>query len=174
MHQNKEHSMRISRFSHIALGSALAASLAACAYNPPQYAPVGAYPGGGYPVAAAPMGTEYGRVSNIQFFQAGPAASGQNVPGAVIGAVAGALVGNMVGRSLGGVSARDTSTVLGGVGGAVIGSQAGRGAPGPATPVYRITVQSDQGVMRFFDVPSPGDLRIGDRVRVDNGVISHY
>ena len=164
--------MRISRVSHIALGAALAASLAACAYNPPP-APVGAYPGAGYPVAAQPMGTEYGRVTNIQFFQAGPAAAGQNVPGALVGAVAGAVVGNLVGRTLGGVSARDTSTVLGGVGGAVIGSQAGR-APGPATPVYRITVQSDRGVMRYFDVPSPGDLRVGDRVRVDNGVISHY
>ena len=165
--------MRVSRVSHIALGAALAASLGACAYNPPPYAPVGAYPGAGYPVAVAPVATEYGRVTNIQFYQAGPAAAGQNVGGAVIGAVAGALVGNMVGRSLGGVSARDTSTVLGGVGGAVIGSQTGR-VPGPATPVYRITVQSDRGVMRFFDVPSPGDLRIGDRVRVDNGVISHY
>jgi hypothetical protein len=29
-------------------------------------------------------------------------------------------------------------------------------------------------VMRFFDVPSPGDLRIGDRVRIDQGVIYHY
>lgn len=165
--------MRFSRVSHIALGSALAASLAACAYNPPPYAPVGAYPGAGYPVAAAPVGTEYGRVTNIQFFQAGPAAAGQNVPGALVGAVAGAVVGNLVGRTLGGVSARDTSTVLGGVGGAVIGSQTGRPS-GPTAPVYRITVQSDRGGMRFFDVPSPGDLRVGDRVRVDNGVISHY
>jgi outer membrane lipoprotein SlyB len=158
--------MRISRFTHIGLGAAVVASLAACAYNPPPtYAPVGAYPCAGYPVGGAPMATEYGRVTNIQFYQAGPAAAGQNVPGALVGAVAGAVVGNLVGRSLGGVSARDTSTVLGGVGGAVTG---------PATPVYRITVQSDRGVMRFFDVPSPGDLRVGDRVRVDNGVISHY
>ena len=40
-----------------------------------------------------------------------------------------------------------------------------------AAPGYRITMQSDQGGMRTFEVPATGDLRVGDRVRVDNGVI---
>ena len=38
-------------------------------------------------------------------------------------------------------------------------------------PGYRITMQSDQGVVRTYEVPATGDLRVGDRVRVDNGVI---
>ena len=38
-------------------------------------------------------------------------------------------------------------------------------------PGYRITMQSDAGVMRTYEVPATGDLRVGDRVRVDNGVI---
>lgn len=167
--------MRIPRFTQFALGGTLVAALAACssaAYNP---YPVGAYPGaapGQYPIAAAPTGTEYGRIANIQVIQT--TAGNPSVPGALIGAVGGALVGNAVGRSLGGVSARDTSTVLGGVGGAVLGSQVARERAAPGAPVYRITVQTDQGVMRTFDVPSPGDLRVGDRVRVDQGVIYHY
>jgi outer membrane lipoprotein SlyB len=174
--------MRINRFTQATLGTVLAASLGACAYYPPPYAPLASYPAtypGGYPAgappatAAAPVGTEYGRVTNIQFFQTTGAARTQNVPGAILGAVAGALVGNAVGRSLGGVSARDTATVLGGVGGLAVGSQVGTG-PAPGAPVYRVTVQTDRGLMRFFDVPSPGDLRVGDRVRVDQGVIYHY
>jgi hypothetical protein len=36
---------------------------------------------------------------------------------------------------------------------------------------YRVTVQTDQGMMRTYEVPATGDLRVGDRVRVDNGVI---
>jgi hypothetical protein len=37
--------------------------------------------------------------------------------------------------------------------------------------VYRVTVQTDQGAMRYYDVPATGELRVGDRVRVENGVI---
>ena len=37
---------------------------------------------------------------------------------------------------------------------------------------YRLSVQLDQGGYRVYDVSSPGDLRIGDRVRLNNGQIS--
>jgi hypothetical protein len=37
--------------------------------------------------------------------------------------------------------------------------------------MYRITVQTDAGVVRYFDVPATGDLHVGDRIRVDSGVI---
>lgn len=168
--------MHYPRLASIATAAALAATLGACGYNPtlPQAGPVGSYPStypSAYP-ATAPAYREFGRVTNIEYFQgSAPSASGPSVPGAIIGAVAGAVIGNQVGRSMGGVSTRDKGTVLGGVGGAVIGSQAGRtGSPGSAA-MYRVTVQTDQGVMRAFDVPSTGELRIGDRVRVENGVI---
>jgi hypothetical protein len=38
-------------------------------------------------------------------------------------------------------------------------------------PVYRITLRTDQGATRVYDVPATGDLHVGDRVRVDNGMI---
>ena len=50
----------------------------------------------------------------------------------------------------------------------------GGGAPGnyaTTGPVYRVTVQTDQGHMRTYDVSATGDLRPGDRVRIENGVI---
>jgi hypothetical protein len=45
--------------------------------------------------------------------------------------------------------------------------------PSTATtsPIYRVRIQTDQGAMRVYDVPTAGGLRVGDRVRVENGVI---
>ena len=37
--------------------------------------------------------------------------------------------------------------------------------------VYRISVQTDNGQWRSYDVSSTGDLRVGDRVRIDNNVL---
>ncbi|HSV34839.1 MAG TPA: glycine zipper 2TM domain-containing protein [Ramlibacter sp.] len=159
--------MRSTRLASVATGSALAALLAACG-SVPLSGPVSSYPST-YP--SAPATLEYGRVTNIEFFQGGTTARGVNVPGAIIGAVAGAVIGNVAGRSVGGSSTRDTAAVLGGVAGAAIGSQAGQGGTTTTSPVYRVSIQTDQGVMRTYDVPATGDLRIGDRVRVENGVI---
>ena len=39
------------------------------------------------------------------------------------------------------------------------------------SPLYRVKIQTDQGAMRVYDVPTTGGLRVGDRVRVENGVI---
>ena len=54
----------------------------------------------------------------------------------------------------------------------------GDGSPNNRAPrayqSYRVSVQTDNGGYRAFDVPSPGDLRIGDRVRIDNGQISRF
>ena len=160
--------MRTSRFAPIAAGVAAAALLAACG-SVPLSGPVSSYPST-YPTAApamAPASLEYGRVTNIEFFQGGTTSSGINVPGALIGAVAGAVLGNQVGSG----SGRDAATVLGGVAGAAVGSQVGRPSTATTGAVYRVSIQTDQGAMRTYDVPTTGELRIGDRVRVENGVI---
>jgi outer membrane lipoprotein SlyB len=39
------------------------------------------------------------------------------------------------------------------------------------SPVYRVSVQTDNGYLRTYDVSATGDLRPGDRVRIENGVI---
>jgi outer membrane lipoprotein SlyB len=157
--------MRTTRLASIAAGAGLAALLSACATDSVSLAPV-SYPTAPAYASSSPAYLEYGRVVNIDYFPGGTARSGANVPGAILGAVAGALVGNQIG----GGSGRDAATILGGVGGAAIGSQVGR-ANTVTDPVYRITLQTDQGVMRTYDVPVTGDLRVGDRVRVENGVI---
>lgn len=168
--------MRTHRLASIAGGVAVAALVSACTTDrsvavnvPPQPAPVYSSttvtaPPPAY--AAAPVAVEYGRVTNIEYFPGGVSRSGPNVPGAILGAVGGALLGNQIGAGTG----RAAATVLGGAAGAAVGSQVGRSTT-VADAVYRVTVQTDSGVVRYYDVPATGDLHVGDRVRVDNGVI---
>jgi outer membrane lipoprotein SlyB len=160
--------MRTTRLAPIAGAAALVAMLSACSTT--NY-PVAVTPAPvSYPsttiVQTAPASLEYGRVSNIEYFPGGVARSGPNVGGAILGGVAGAVLGHQIG----GGSGRDAATVLGGVAGAAVGSQVGR-TNSVTDPTYRITVTTDQGVVRYYDVPATGDLRVGDRVRVDNGMI---
>lgn len=174
------------RFASIAALAAAAATLAACG-TAPVYSttPVATYPStypatypSTYPATSnVPMSMEYGRVTNIEYVTAGAPATttrGINVTGAIVGGVAGAVLGNQVSRATGGGS-RDAATVLGGVAGAALGSQVGRTTTTTPTvgayPAYRVTVQTDSGAWRAYEVSATGDLRVGDRVRVENGVI---
>lgn len=151
---------------------ALAASLAACVAPPPGPQYSGGYGGGAYQTAPAypnqPTGTEYGRVANIDVLQ------GQNQgrttgAGTVLGAVVGGVLGNQVGKGSGRVAA----TAIGVVGGAVAGNAIeGRNNRDDYAQGYRVSIQLDHGGYRNYDVANPGDLRIGDRVRVYNGQIS--
>ena len=154
----------------LAAGGLAVAMLAACSSYPaaptyPSYPTTSTYPASSYPVA----GAEFGRIVNIEYMPAGTTApSNNNVLGAVVGGVVGGLLGNQIGSGGG----RAAATVLGGVAGAAVGSQIARNSQGVTTQAgYRITMQTDHGQKRTYEVPATGDLRVGDRVRVDNGVI---
>ena len=162
---------KLSRLTALVSSGLVVAMLGACASTGPYATssyptyPTSTYPTSSYPVA----GIEYGRILNIEYMPAGTrAGNNQGVLGAVVGGVAGALLGSQIG----GGSGRTAATVLGGVAGAVAGNQIARNQQGVTTaPGYRITMQTDQGVVRTYEGPATGDLRVGDRVRVDNGVI---
>jgi len=156
--------MRTTRLASIAGGTALVALLTACVSRPVVNVPAPTVLAPA--VTTAPASLEYGRVVGIEYFPGGVSSTGINVPGAIVGGVAGALLGSQVG----GGSGRDAATILGGAAGAAVGSQVGKSASA-TNPVYRVSIQTEQGVMRTYDVPATGDLRIGDRVRVENGVI---
>ena len=163
------------RFLAVASSVLAVAGLTACAPMPPsgQASP--------YPAVSAPRSntqgtqgafTEFGRISNVEVvrLQQPIASSGPGL-GAVLGGVAGAVVGNQIGSGGG----RTGATVIGAVGGAVAGNaiERSQAANAPASEGYRITVQLDNGSLRSFDLPlSYGDLRINDRVRIDNGQLS--
>lgn len=154
--------MRTSRFVSIATGAAAAALLSACVSRPVVVNNVP--PATVTTVPAVPAAVEFGRITNIEYFQTGEPSAGINVPGAIVGGVAGAVVGSALSGG------RDAATVLGGVAGAAVGSQVGRTSTA-TSGMYRVTIQTDPGGWRTYDVPATGDLRIGDRVRVENGVI---
>jgi outer membrane lipoprotein SlyB len=186
--------MRTSRITAVAGATALAALLAACGSNPTQpvantypSTTVGSYPATTYPSTQYPSGAvqnapvaamETGRVTDIQTVQMGAtSATNPSVGRAVVGGIIGAVVGSVVGKNIDNGHSRAGATVLGAAGGAAIGNRSGQNAEanaaasGAGGPAYRVTVQTDQGAWRTFEVGALGDLRVGDRVRVENNVI---
>ncbi|MES3002202.1 MAG: glycine zipper 2TM domain-containing protein [Pseudomonadota bacterium] len=180
--------MKHFRLASIAGAVALAATLSACGsvdpYGPNNYPvssanrtevyqtyPAGSYPYGQYPVQPV-ASVEWGRVTNVSLISNGQGSYSPNRSAA--GGVIGAVVGGLLGNTIGGGSGRAAATVLGAGAGAVVGSNIARNSGGQynaSYPVYRVTVQTDNGLMRTYDVNATGDLRAGDRVRIENGMI---
>ena len=171
------------RLIPIAGAAALAMTLGACS-DVPLYGQEGGYPPNTayaptYPSTSAysnaPVAAvEYGRVTDVRLVSGTPVASASSTRTGV-GTVLGAVVGGLLGNQIGGGTGRAAATVLGAVGGGIAGNRIAQNtAPNnyaTTNPVYQVTVQTDQGVMRAYDVSATGDLRIGDRVRIENGVI---
>ena len=159
------------RFIPVISAVAISAALVACAPMPTS-SPVATYPASSYPAGTAyptqNAYVEYGRVSNVELLNTQAPARTSGL-GAVLGGVAGAVVGNQIGGGTG----KDIATVAGAVGGAVAGNsiERSRNNNAPVTQSYRVSVQLDNGTGRAFEVPTSGDLRIGDRVRIENGVL---
>lgn len=156
-----------SRIASIGLSAVALATLMACA-------PMNTAPASNFPTSSTPANTqnnfvEFGRVSNVEIIRSQEPARGPGI-GAVIGGVAGAVVGNQIGSGNG----RTAATVIGAVGGAVAGNaiEKSRTANVGAGESYRVSVQLDNGSMRTYDTASYGELRIGDRVRIENGQLS--
>lgn len=149
----------------IATGVAVVA-LAGCAGQPLG----GGYYGnsGGYTTTQGPgynqqggYYSQYGRVTNVQYVSS----SGSN---GVVGTVAGGAIGGLLGHQVGKGSGRTAATIVGAVGGALIGNAVERNSGGlGGRPVYRVTVQFDDGSVRSFDYADSPNVRIGDRVRAE-------
>jgi outer membrane lipoprotein SlyB len=104
--------------------------------------------------------TQYGRVSAIDVIDG----NSRGVGGAVLGAVLGGVIGHQIGSGTG----RDVATGLGAVGGALIGSRLQKRNE---SDIFRVTVRMEDGSSRSFDYQRIDDLRVGDRVRIDDGQI---
>jgi outer membrane lipoprotein SlyB len=155
----------------IALSAASATLLGACAPYPPgpAYGPPGPPPAErGY--VAAPVSYNTGTITSIDLMRA----EQQRV--SPVGAIAGAVIGGFLGNQVGAGSGKAVATVAGVAAGGLAGNEIGRRAEAGGTPdVYRLEIRYDGGGRQYIDVGNPGDLRPGDRVRVDaNGQISRY
>lgn len=164
--------MNASRLTAVAIIAA--AALSACAVqqpspNVPSYSspPPGPYASRGE-VVESRRARNTGVVISIEPIR-GQASSGISPGGAILGAVVGGVLGNQIGEGRG----RTAATVAGVAGGALAGNAIGqRTRSSPDT--YRIAIQFDGGGSQDIDVSDPGDLRTGDRVRVDGNQISRY
>jgi outer membrane lipoprotein SlyB len=147
----------LKRVVSIAVAALSLSLLSACVVAPARsvaYAPV---------PAPRPVYAEFGRVENIGIVQI---AQRQTGAGAILGAVIGGIVGNSVGSGMG----KAVATGAGVVGGAVAGN-AIEGRTRHDDEVYRVQVRFDNGSVRDFDFQRIDDLRIGDRVKFENGQV---
>jgi len=111
-------------------------------------------------------GVQHGVVHSIDLVRAQSQTTGA-------GAVVGGAVGGVVGRQIGSGSGRDVATVVGVLAGAVMGNEIEKNRRG-AADIYRVTVRVDHGAMRSFDYASLNDLRVGDRVRIENNQLYRW
>ncbi|MFO1217982.1 MAG: glycine zipper 2TM domain-containing protein [Burkholderiaceae bacterium] len=84
------------------------------------------------------------------------------------GAVVGGLLGGVVGHQFGKGDGKKAMTVVGAVGGAVAGNEVEKSRNRKVLG-YRVKVQLDNGESRTYEPTQIGDLKVGDRVRIDQG-----
>ena len=91
------------------------------------------------------------------------------------GTILGAVVGGIVGNQVGGGSGKTAATVLGAAGGAYAGNQIEkRNQNQNPSEAYRFTVRMNNGNYQTVTQASIDNIRIGDRVRIENGVARRY
>ena len=112
-----------------------------------------------HPVRERTTRVDYGYVESLQAYRAA-----DNKPidvGTVLGGIAGGIIGHQIGSG----SGQTAATIAGAIGGAILGHHVERNVSGSR---YRITVRLDSGSTLVVDDTRDVDLRVGDRVRVEN------
>ena len=153
------------------------ALLAGCATPYQQPSNVQSYPAAqGYPATQVNSsntqnyGTQYGVVDSIQMVRGQTASTG---PG--VGAVLGGVVGGVLGNQVGGGNGKTAATVAGAIGGAVVGNQVEQNNRNQAAAdAYQINVRLDNGSYIAVTQDNANDLRVGNRVRIENGRAYRY
>ncbi len=111
--------------------------------------------------------TQYGVIDSIQVSRAA------NSSGIGAGAVVGGLVGGLLGNQVGGGTGRAVATAAGVVGGAVVGNQVEQNRSA-GREVYQVNIRLDSGRYETITQDNVNDLRVGNRVRVENGRVYRY
>lgn len=117
----------------------------------------------------------YGVVQSIDLVQQGTTGNtGIGGTGIGLGTIAGAVVGGVLGNQVGSGTGRTAATVAGAAGGAYIGHEIEKGQQQQqqTASVYRFTVRMDSGSYQTLTQNTNTDFRVGDRVRIDNGILT--
>ena len=149
------------RRAGLAAGLTAAALLGACATPVTSVTRVYGAPGQAESAAYA----EFGTVRRIDVEETRQPVTGG---GAALGALIGGVVGNDIGRGFG----RAATTAIGAVGGALVGNEVEHNAADAHSGTrYRVVVRLDDGRIRRIDLAAPGGLYVGERVRVEGGML---
>jgi outer membrane lipoprotein SlyB len=87
----------------------------------------------------------------------------------VLGTIAGGVVGGVLGHQVGGGTGKDLATIAGAVGGAYAGNRVENHLS--KRNEYRVVVRLDTGATQTFSYAAEPSIRVGTRVRIDNGAI---
>jgi outer membrane lipoprotein SlyB len=153
------------------LGLACVLTLGACAdmNNPGNaYGSQPAYPQYGN---SGGVQVSYGVVQSIELVRQGSAGIGGSGVGA--GAIAGAVVGGILGHQVGQGDGNTAATVLGAAGGAYAGHQLEKQNQ-QQSDAYKFTIRMNDGSYQTLMQTTNPDIRVGDRVRIDNGIARRY
>jgi outer membrane lipoprotein SlyB len=113
--------------------------------------------------------SQYGVVQSIDLVRVDNANGNAD---AGVGTIAGAVIGGVVGHQIGGGNGNTAATVLGAVGGAYAGHELA--TRNQQFDAYRLTVRMRDGSYQTVTQTSNADIRVGDRVQIDNGVARRY
>ena len=117
----------------------------------------------------------YGVVQAIELLQQNTTAnSGIGGSGIGIGAIAGAVVGGVLGNQVGGGTGQTVATVAGAAGGAYVGNEIEHRQGQKTADAYKVTVRMDSGSYQTVTQGNAAGLRVGDRVRIENGLVQRY
>jgi len=107
---------------------------------------------------------DQGKVEAIEIYRA-PDSNKPINTGTVVGGIAGGVIGHQIGSGRGNTAA----TIVGALGGAAVGNEIEK--KNTQTTRYRITVRLDTGSSLIVEETRDLNLRVGDRVRVEDGRI---
>jgi outer membrane lipoprotein SlyB len=113
----------------------------------------------------------YGVVQSIDLVRQGNTGIGGSGIGA--GTIAGAVVGGVVGHQVGAGQGNTAATVLGAAGGAYVGHELEKRNQ-QQTDAYKFTIRMNDGSYQTLTQTTNADIRVGDRVRIENGVARRY
>ena len=155
----------------LALGLAAVLTLGACANTSP---PATSGSATTYPPSGNSSGSYsgYGVVQSIDLVQQQPS-TGIGGTGIGVGAIAGAVVGGIIGNQVGGGVGNTAATVLGAAGGAYAGNEIEKRNQQQAN-AYKFTIRMNDGSYQTLTQNTNSDVRVGDRVVIDNGVARRY
>ncbi|MDO8595253.1 MAG: glycine zipper 2TM domain-containing protein [Sulfuricaulis sp.] len=126
-----------------------------------------------YPQSTSSSGvySGYGVVQSIELVRQSNTGIGGS--GIGIGTIAGAVVGGVVGNQVGSGRGNTAATVIGAAGGAYAGHELEKRSQ-QQSDAYKLAIRMDSGSYQTLTQTTVADLRVGDRVQIDNGVARRY